>query len=325
MRLVIALCFLASALCCKAETISFGSGASQFTMDFVEVGNPGNAAATYHTWSNSVGRVDTVYKIGKYEVTRDQFEKAGLGLSLANLSSYGGNDPAKPATGMNWFKAAQFVNYLNVSQGYTAAYKFDVNGSFQLWSPTDAGYNAANKYRNTLAGFFLPNMDEWFKAGYYDPTKTAHPVFGKYWGYANQSDTLPTAVANGVSQESAVYGQTFSNGPAVVDNAGGLSYYGTMAQMGNVAEWLENAYDRVNDNVDDYRVMRGGDWGNGTGSISWDAVNSVKPDLDPQLYTSVRDQTTIGFRVVMIPEPSALSLLLTSGLVLILRHRKQLK
>jgi hypothetical protein len=42
----------------KAETIAFGSGANQFSMEFVEVGNPSNPSATYLSWSNSVGKVD---------------------------------------------------------------------------------------------------------------------------------------------------------------------------------------------------------------------------------------------------------------------------
>ena len=320
MRRLLAVLVL-SPLFANAETISFGTGANLFSMEFVEVGNPSNPTATYIPWSNSVGKVDYHFRMGKYEVSREQFEKAGFGLSLSDFSAYGGNDPRKPATGMNWFKAAQFVNYLNTSKGYSPAYKFNGGGNFQLWSSVEAGYNSANQYRNTLAVFFLPNMDEWFKAGYYDPTKTPHSVFGRYWNYANQSDNLPEAVAGGLAQNSAVYGQPRAVGPALIDNAGGLSYYGTMAQMGNVAEWLENSYDRVNDNPDDYRVMRGGDWGNGTGSISWDAVNTVKPDLDPQLYPG-SDQLTIGFRVAMIPEPSSLSLLLAGGLVALARRRK---
>jgi len=305
-----------------AEIVTFGSGANQFSMEFVNVGEAGNAPATNHSWSNSVGRVDYEFRMGKYEVSRDQFQKAGFGLSLADLSAYGGNDPSKPATGMNWFKAAQFVNYLNVSKGYSAAYKFDVNGSFQVWTSAELGYNAANKYRNTLAGFFLPSMDEWFKAGYYDPTKA---VFGTYWGYATRMDTAPKAVSGNpgsLNSDEVIVGQSLASGPAAINNAGGFSYYGTMAQNGNVSEWLENAYDGTNDNPDDYRVMRGGNWGDGIGSISYNAVNSVKADLDPQLYPSVRDQITIGFRVAMIPEPSTFSLALV-GAALVLGSRRR--
>jgi len=310
-----------SPLFANAETITFGTGANLFSMEFVEVGNPSNPTATYLSWSNSVGKVDYHFRMGKYEVSREQFEKAGFGLSLSDFSAYGGNDPRKPATGMNWFKAAQFVNYLNISRGYSPAYKFDGGGKFQLWSSAEAGYNSANQYRNTLAVFFLPNMDEWFKAGYYDPTKTPHSIFGRYWNYANQSENLPSAVAGGLAQNSAVFGQPLASGPAFIDNAGGLSYYGTMAQNGNVYEWLENAYDRVNDIAGEFVAMRGGSWNDGVGSVGQDAVNSVDPNFDPSVYGGYQ-QAIIGFRVAMIPEPSSLSLLLAGGAVLMAGRRR---
>ena len=320
--LIISALLLTSFTCANAELVIFGSGANQFTMEFAEVGNPGNPSAAYLTWARSVGEVDHHYRIGKYEVSRDQFEKAGFGLSLADLSSYGGNDPRKPATGMNWYRALQFVNNLNTSKGYSPAYKFDVNGSFKLWTPAEAGFNSANQYRNTLAVFFLPNMDEWFKAGYYDPTKATHSVFGNYWNYANQSENLPTAVGSGTAQNSAVYGQPLSSGPAPIDNAGGLSYYGTMGQNGNASEWLENAYDGVNNIPGEYVVMRGGSWFDGIGSVSQDAVNYVSPELEPQIYKG-SDQLTIGFRVAMIPEPSSLTLLALGGVALAFKKRRQ--
>lgn len=51
-------------------TESFGSGANAFTMDFVTIGNPNNAADT--TWSpNPAGSVAYTYNLGKYEVSRD--------------------------------------------------------------------------------------------------------------------------------------------------------------------------------------------------------------------------------------------------------------
>ena len=57
------------------------------------------------------------------------------------------------------------------------------------------------------------------------------------------------------------------------------------------------------------------------GLFGQDAVNSVNPNLDPQIYTG-SDQLTIGFRVAMIPEPSSLSLLLAGGLVALAGRRK---
>jgi len=80
---------------------SFGSGANQFTMDFVTIGNPGNAADTTGS-PNPVGSVAYTYNLGKYEVSRDMITKAnsagGLGITIDNLNGLGGNGVNKPAS-----------------------------------------------------------------------------------------------------------------------------------------------------------------------------------------------------------------------------------
>ena len=54
-----------------------------------------------------------VYRIAKYEISREMIEKAnaagGLGITLADMTNYGGNGPNRPATGVNWNEAARFV------------------------------------------------------------------------------------------------------------------------------------------------------------------------------------------------------------------------
>ncbi len=102
------------------------SGANEFTIDFVPIGNPGNTADTTGS-PNPAGKVDYFYRMGKYEISRDMITKAsaagGLGITLADMSSYGGNGVDRPATGVTWNEAGRFVNWLNTSQGYSAAYK----------------------------------------------------------------------------------------------------------------------------------------------------------------------------------------------------------
>ena len=122
---------------------TFGSGANQFTIDFVTIGNPGNPADTTGT-PNPAGSVDYVYNIGKYEISRDMVEKAsaegGLGLTLEPMDFVtgvlgDGPRPDMPATGVSWNEAARFVNWLNESEGSAAAYKFATqpgDGGLQL-------------------------------------------------------------------------------------------------------------------------------------------------------------------------------------------------
>jgi formylglycine-generating enzyme required for sulfatase activity len=293
---------------------NFGSGANAFTMEFVTIGNPGNAADTTGS-PNPAGSVAYTYNLAKYEVSRDQITKANsagsLGITLAEMGSYGGNGLLKPATGVSWYEAAKYVNYLNTSTGGTAAYKFNGSGTFQLWSSTDEGYNANNLFRNSLAKFVIANSNEWYKGAYGNPN-------GSWSNFPNGSNSAPTAVASGTATNTAVYGQSVSTGPANITSAGGLSAYGTMGQGGNVVEYTETANDGSNDIANEYRELRGGAWYEAS-SLLGPSSRMAGHVLDPTYENS-----SYGFRVASVPEPSALSLLAIglSGLALV-RRRKQ--
>ena len=289
---------------------SFGTGGNAFTMDFVTIGNPGNAADTTGS-PNPAGSVAYTYNLGKYEVSRDMITKANaagsLGITMYDMSSYGGNGVNRPATGVSWYEAAKYVNWLNTSTGGTAAYKFS-GSTFQLWSSTDAGYNANNPFRNSSAKFWLPSTDEWYKAAY-------GKADGSWSNFPNGTDIAPTAVAGGTAANTAVYNQSFSTGPADINNAGGLSAYGTMGQGGNVWEWNETAYYGSNSTAGEWREHRGGAWYDD--SFGLDASN--RGIQDPTYGYSV----SVGFRVASVPEPSSLSLLAMGGVVVALRSRRE--
>jgi formylglycine-generating enzyme required for sulfatase activity len=306
---LLSLAFLSGLVSAQTITHNFGSGANAFTMDFVTIGNPGNAADTTGN-PNPAGSVAYIYNIGKYEVSRGQIDKANaagsLGITMYDMTSYGGNGVNKPATGVSWYEAAKYVNWLNTSTGWTTAYKFDGSGNFQLWSSTDAGYNANNMFRNSLAKYVIASTDEWYKAAYGN-------LDGTWNNYPTGSDNSPDAVASGTAANTAVYmGQS---GPADINNAGGLSPYGTMAQGGNVCEWMESAYD-VNNNIADWpRGVRGGQWI----YFALDGLDAWRNGLN---HPSDGDGP-IGFRVAMVPEPSSLSLLALGGVVVALCRRKR--
>jgi len=288
----------------KADT--FGSGGNEFTMDFVDIGNAGNAAD-----NTGYGAVGYNYRMGTYEVSESMIGSynALSGGPTITLDSRGAN---RPATSVSWNEAARFVNWLNTSSGYAAAYQFDTaggNDNIALWEVGDAGYNASNPFRNSNAHYFLPSEDEWYKAAYYDPN--ANSGLGGYWNYATGSDTAPTAVASGTASGTAVYnGQA---GPADITNAGGLSAYGTMAQNGNVWEWGENGFTAPNDSAGESRVIRGGNWLNLSNSLS----SSLRSFFSP-----TNEGSSIGFRVAAVPEPSSL-LLSALGLMAFVMRRKR--
>ena len=308
--------FILSLLALSYQTASaqslletFGSGANQFTMDFVTIGNPGNAADTTGS-PNPAGSVAYTYNLGKYEVSRDMITKANsagsLGITMRDMGSYGGNGLLKPATGIDWYEAAKFVNWLNTSTGGTAAYKFS-GGTFQLWSSTDAGYNPNNMFRNSLAKYVIASRDEWYKGAY-------GKADGSWSNFPNGTDSAPMSKASGTAANTAVY--YGRSGPADINNAGGLSAYGTMAQGGNVYEWNETAYDGTNNTAAEEREYRGGSW----------EINGLTDYLQASArfgYGPLIELPQIGFRVASVPEPSSFSLLAIGlGGLAILRRRK---
>lgn len=324
----------------RAAAVAFGSGVNQFAIEFVTIGNPGNAAdmtgtpTPDQTGGVGVGGVGYIYGIGKYEVSRGMITKAnalgGLGINLQSSTSPGFTDPDRAATGIHWNEAARFVNWLNTSQGYTPAYKFaiqpgdanyvistsssaTVNANILLWEPGDLGYNAANPFRNSNARYVLPSIDEWYKAAYYDPNHGGLGI-GDYWNYPTGSDTTPTAVAGGVLPDTVVTGNSSGGSPAYIFDAGGLSPYGTMAQAGNVLEWMETESDLLNNLASGNRANRGGHW--------YNTVGPNGPVFQAHFQIGSGSPSTgsmsFGFRVAAVePVPEPASMLLVMGGVVV--------
>ena len=286
---------------------TFGTGGNAFTMNFVDIGNPGNANDTSPA---GYGGVANAFRMSSYEVSVDMVSKAntagGLGITYTSRTA------DMPATSVSWNEAARFVNWLNASSGSVAAYKFTtsgVNDNIALWASGDAGYNAANPFRNSNAKYFLPSENEWYKAAYYSGTGST------YYNYATGSDSVPTAVASGTASGTAVYNGQSS--PADITSAGGLSPYGTMGQGGNAWEWMETNSSGTNNSSDWTRGLRGGSWNYGGGVL--DLASSLRVDYDPS-----NESYDIGFRVASselaaVPEPTTLLstlALVSSGLLL---------
>ena len=290
----------------QGGTITFGSGANQFNMEFVTIGNPGNAADTTGSPNPAVpaGAVGYEYGIGKFEVSRDMITKfnasQSLQITLEDMTSFGGNGANKPATGVSWNEAARFVNWLNTSTGGSAAYKFTtggVNDNIALWDSSETlDYDASNPYRSKRATYVLPGYNEWHKAAYYNPSNST------YYDFPNGSDTPPTNVASGTAAGTAVYYQPVAQGPADVTQAGGLSPYGVMGLGGNVFEMEESSADLANSNGSSNRGVRGGGWGSNSHGLRSEARNSDIPSTEGFSGFRVASLSSPSFSAV--PEPS---------------------
>ncbi len=268
-----------------AVTETFGSGGNEFSIDFAEIGDTRNAPDT-----NGFGSVSYDYRIGTLEISEDQIQKAVAG-GLTNAVRAGAWGAGQPAGFVHWFEAAAFVNYLNESKGFARAYNVSWDEAKQTWSlqpwadDQSWGDCGENRFRHRDARYFLPLEDEWYKAAYYKGGGTN----AGYWAYPTAQDDPPAATASGTNAATAVFsGQTQ---PADAAQSGGASAYGTLGQGGNMAEWVEGAWDRTNSAGGEARVLRGGHWFGDAGALS-----STNREIASPYYAS----DMVGFRVASV-------------------------
>ena len=225
---------------------------------------------------------------------------AGIGYSAAEALRFFGNVENVPRPNMpvsaSWNQAARFVNWLNISSGYEPAYRYAFQpgedgysrfASNELWDESSQGHNPENRFRNGMARFVLPSLDEWHKAAYYDAERDD----GSYWLYSSGSDEPATPVASGTEPGTAVYLQPRAAGPASVEEAGGPSAYGVFAMGENMMEIIEGTYDRANDAGYKGRDARGYPW----------FTDQFRANGTPEAY-GVNSHFFYGIRVVDLGE-----------------------
>ena len=295
----------------SAQADTFGSGSNSFEISFVQISQTNNA--TDPTTGNRYGAVPYEYRTSIYEITQAAITKA-TASGLVGVTAGAWTNQNQPAGLLSWFEAAAFVNFLNTNSGKTAAYNLAWSGT--AWSMTlQSSSNAwtaggTNLYRNKNAYYFLPSENEWYKAAYYNPAGS------NYFLYPTASSSVPTAVTNGTTTNTAVFtGNTVSpTQPAAVTTAGALSAYGTMGQGGNLREWTESATDGLYNNANANRAMRGGSY-----NLAADALPSTFRDT----FNPFIDNSSFGFRVASVPEPSTYALLLLGAGAMYLWKRRR--
>jgi hypothetical protein len=86
-----------------------------------------------------------------------------------------------PVTGVSWYEAAQFCNYLTSGNRYEGSYSFDSE-----YGPAGVGRIWAQKNYDTI--YFLPTEDEWYKGAYFKPDGS---------GYSNYTYGIDTPQVEG--------------------------------------------------------------------------------------------------------------------------------
>jgi sulfatase modifying factor 1 len=288
------------------------------TIDWVTVGDPGNAAD-----DTTYGAVADAFQIMKFEWTNSQYVEflnavdpngtnpnaiyntsmgsdARGGISFTSGAASGSKYAAranmgdKPVNYVSWFDAARVANWLQNGQGTGST----ETGAYTLNNATSGPAPAVN----SGASYFLPTEDQWYKAAYYKGSGTN----AGYWDYATQSDTAPTEVtadSSGIGSAGSTGNFANFNNAAdwngqdgnatTVGTNGGASAYGAFDMSGNIFEWND-----LTGAAGELRGVRGGRWGSGASDLSSSSRFT---------YGTGLGSINIGFRLaspVPVPEPS---------------------
>ena len=265
-------------------------------IEFVPIGNPGNPADTVIMVSDGTtgyGAVDYDFQIGKYEITNGQWDQF---VSLAGTPSgnqYNSYDQSTfhlgsqiSTTGVSWYEAAQFCNYLTSGDKSKGAYLFSGTNS----NPADflgVDRTAAITTYGTI--YVTPTEDEWYKAAYYNGNG--------YNIFANSANYYPSD--QGWNYNPDTYTPPWDVG------SGAQELNGTYDMMGNVWEWAEATQDQFG-NWDS--LIRGGSYQ----SRDYNLSSSRRFP-----YIPTAELNDIGFRIVsIVPEPCTLLFLGFGGLLI---------
>jgi formylglycine-generating enzyme required for sulfatase activity len=229
------------------------------------IGDPGNRDTNEFEVplgpEDRIGGVDYVYRIGTTEVTVAQhlefveayyqfyIKNSGLGIvslqftglaiivwqsEIFILSDHYSDEP----TQMSWEYAARYINWLHngkiIEEWAFETGVYDTSTFIQ----DDDGNWLHQESRSPGARFWMPTIDEWMKAAYWDPNK--YNGQGGYWRYQNSSDTEPRPglPSEGGERNSGVNNQDgfplpVGSYPTV------MSPWGVLDLSGGQTEWFE--------------------------------------------------------------------------------------
>ncbi|MEI8372585.1 MAG: SUMF1/EgtB/PvdO family nonheme iron enzyme [Planctomycetota bacterium] len=315
-------------------TISGGTWTGNASLEFVTVGDAGNAADT----ATGYGAVDHPYSIAKYDTTAAQYtvflnavaktDTYGLynssmgtanygpyncGISRTGLSGSYSYAPTRdgnyPVNKVSWGDAARFCNWL--SNGQPTGLQDSTTterGAYALNGAMSAADLMGVSAHSASASYFLPSENEQYKAMYYKSGGTN----AGYWLYPTKSsDGLTLSnVLSSTGTNNANFYDYFNRGnggytdptnclTAVGSFAGSPGPYGTFDMGGDVFQWNETD---MND-TGSWRGSRGG-------SFYYDGAGYLASSARFTNYPT-NEKYNVGFRVASVPEPGSLTLLLS--------------
>jgi len=308
--------------------------AQSINMQYVTVGNPGNAAdPATGVYTDSgyehFGSVGYTYNIGEYDVTDSQYctflnavdptganalylysplADAEFGISVNQAAVSGSKYSVipgyanMPVVDVDYWDTLRFANYLDDGNTEAGAYTLIGGSTDEFGTPSNASSLLTNPQPNAGASVWLPSENEWYKAAYYNPAN------GTYSTYATQNNTAPgNIIGSGTNEANYYTGNAYSVTQSSSDDSsqnyltavgsfsGSPSYYGTFDQSGDVFNCNSTI---VSANAP---VLHGGFWNSPSFALSSTA----------RYYFSQNYQgNAFGFRVASVPEPTSMVLML---------------
>jgi len=309
-----------SALCVSSASAEIISG-----IDFKPVNNKGNAAnpsAPAAVTALGGGSVNYVFNMSTNEVSNTQY--ASFLNSVAKISDpnalfnasmqiartgSAGNYSYSP-TGSNGEKPVQFVSFGDTFRFANWLQNGRPTG-LQTASTTENGvYNMTLSQPTRQAGaqFWIPSVNEWYKAAYYSPTLNSGT--GGYYLYPVSSNTMIASAPPG-GANSANFNNIVGTTVAAGSYVDAVSPYGLKSMAGNVAERLDTPIGST------YYAMQN----SYVGAIGFASSSSASTFSSASIGG---ENVTTGFRVAAVPEPSTIVLAgmaLASGAIAWARKR----
>jgi M6 family metalloprotease-like protein len=318
-------------------------------MAWVVVGDPGNtgevsgAGAGGSGPTRICGTVDYEYRIGKYEVTNEQYieflnavasvEDTHELFEAEDPAGHGGMDGQyggvqqtgspgdytyvikdgdtewidRPIHFIDFYDTLRFANWMHNGQP---------TGLQDESTTEDGAYDmslSSNVVRKAGARVFLPNEDEWYKAAYYKGGGTN----AGYWNYCMDSDWPPVAepppgspAPPGSANYNVAVGAPYwaSDAGAYVPS---FSPYGTFDQCANVHEWTDTWEESIGP------FLRGSGWG--SSNDPGHAANHFGGPPEGQVYLHT------GFRIAALLEPDPVPAVSHWGMVVATRFNPRLE
>jgi sulfatase modifying factor 1 len=325
------------------------------TLDFVIVGNPGNAADSL----TGFGAVDYGYGIGKFEVTNAQYTEflnsvdptganslalyhSAMGsnpLGGINLNS-GAADGSKysvklgyenmPLVFINFFDATRFTNWLHNGQGSGST----ETGAYTLLGGTAIPSNYDTVVRNTEAQFWVPSENEWYKAAYHQLAAQGGDS-DDYWLYPMTSNDTPfsdqppgvtpdnTRVGNFFRDDALANG--FDDGYAVT---GSTALNATQNYLTNIGAYTQSpgfygTFDQGGNAFEWNETLVLG-LSRGVRGGAWVGTEEFLRSTNSGNLVAARIAGTLGFRVATVPEPGVTAIFAVGTLLLVCRRQKRL-